>query len=216
MIGRPFIFVLAGINGAGKSSIGGAMVREAGLAWFNPDSYARLLMRETGCSQEEANSVSWSFGRDKLVHAIQHGLNFAFESTLGAQTIPNLLKEAARTHDVKILFCGLNSVELHLERVALRVARGGHDIPEGKIRERWERSRANLVALLPYLKSLQVYDNSISVLPGQAIPQPVLVLDFDRSEVIHPSRTDAAALSLVPDWAKPIIQAAFELSDQRR
>jgi hypothetical protein len=168
-------------------------------------------MKETGYSQEHANGVAWGYGRDKLVQAIRQGLSFAFESTLGAQTIPDLLKEASRTHEVRIWFCGLNSVELHLQRVAARVAGGGHDIPEGKIRERWERSRSNLVALLPYLASLQVYDNSVSVLPGQAIPDPVLVLDFDRNGVSYPGRNDAIALSATPDWAKPIVQAAFEL-----
>ena len=38
---RPCILVLAGVNGAGKSSVGGALLAEHGLAWFNPDSYAR-------------------------------------------------------------------------------------------------------------------------------------------------------------------------------
>jgi len=48
-----------------------------------------------------------------------------------------------------------------------------------------------------------------------SIPPPILVLDFVRGSVIHPSRTDAAALSSVPNWAEPIVQASFELSDQR-
>ena len=38
---RPFILVLAGVNGAGKSSVAGALLEEHGLTWFNPDSYAR-------------------------------------------------------------------------------------------------------------------------------------------------------------------------------
>ncbi|RYF64127.1 MAG: hypothetical protein EOO29_42925, partial [Comamonadaceae bacterium] len=38
---RPFILVLAGVNGAGKSSVGGGLLQEHGLEWFNPDSYAR-------------------------------------------------------------------------------------------------------------------------------------------------------------------------------
>jgi hypothetical protein len=36
---RPFILVLAGVNGAGKSSVGGAILADHGLTWFNPDTY---------------------------------------------------------------------------------------------------------------------------------------------------------------------------------
>ena len=40
---RPFIFALAGVNGAGKSSVGGTILREHGLDWFNPDTFARWV-----------------------------------------------------------------------------------------------------------------------------------------------------------------------------
>ena len=56
---RPFIFVLAGVNGAGKSSVGGALLEQHGLSWFNPDTYARELMRELGIDQAEANARAW-------------------------------------------------------------------------------------------------------------------------------------------------------------
>lgn len=208
---RPVILVLAGVNGAGKSSIGGARLRKAGLDWYNPDSYARALVRELGCSQGEANGAAWNFGRDRLEAAIKQGKNFAFETTLGASTIPAMLKAASATHDVKLWFCGLNSVELHLDRVAQRVARGGHDIAEAKIRERWENSRLNLVELIPFVATLHLYDNSASALPGEQIPPPKLLLHIQEGKLVFPGKNDAAALSAIPDWAKPIIQAALEL-----
>jgi predicted ABC-type ATPase len=40
----PRLYVLAGINGAGKSSIGGAMIRASGADYFNPDEAARDLI----------------------------------------------------------------------------------------------------------------------------------------------------------------------------
>ena len=55
---------------------------------------------------------------------------------------------------------GLASTELHIARVRSRVARGGHDIPEEKIRERYARSLLNLILVLPKLTELRVYDNS--------------------------------------------------------
>ena len=86
--------------------------------------------------------------------------DYAFETTLGANTIPALLRDACEQHEVSIWFCGLENVELHLQRVAERVEAGGHDIPEAKIRQRFDSSRLNLIELLPHLTTLHVYDNS--------------------------------------------------------
>src|SRR5690606_19277285 len=113
---------------------------------------------------------AWRHGRVLLEAALEQGCNHAFETTLGGRTIPALLERASRTHDVMMIFVGLASPEQHIGRVRLRVAHGGHDIPERKIRERWVTSRANLVRLLPLLARLQVFDNSVQVRLGDEIP----------------------------------------------
>lgn len=207
---RPFIFVLAGVNGAGKSSVGGAMLAEHGLAWFNPDTYARALVAQLGLSAAEANGRAWEYGRSLLEAAIASGTSYAFETTLGAKTIPAMLAAASRSHDVVMLFCGLASPEQHLARVQLRVTAGGHDIPEHKIRERWVTSRANLIELLPVLARLQVFDNSADAAPGQDIPDPVLVLETLAGRLVFPDAADTVALQATPAWARPIVQAAIE------
>jgi predicted ABC-type ATPase len=209
-VARPFIFVLAGVNGAGKSSVGGAMLAEHGLAWFNPDSFARELVAQLGLAVEEANARAWTHGRSQLEAAIANGTNYAFETTLGARTIPALLAEAAATHDVVMLFCGLRSPEMHIQRVRSRVASGGHDIPEHKIRERWVASRINLIRLMPQLARLQVFDNSTEAGPGQDIPEPVLVLEMVEGRVTYPVPDDTEVLESIPEWARPIVQAAIE------
>ena len=101
---------------------------------------------------------------------------------------------------------GLASPELHVERVAARVRRGGHAIPEEIIRRRYERSRLNLVQLMPSLAELRVYDNSADADPeaGQ-VPTPQLVLHLEAGRTVGPED-----LSQAPDWAKPIVAAALE------
>ena len=208
---RPFILVLAGVNGAGKSSVGGALLAEHGLAWFNPDTFARELVAQLGLTPEEANARAWNLGRERLEAAIAQGANYAFETTLGANTIPALLARAASSHDVVMIYCGLSSPEQHMARVRARVARGGHSIPEAKIRERWTASRANLIQLLPKLTRLQVFDNSAEALPGEEIADPVLVLELSSGEPIFPQPDDLTALAATPQWARPIVQAAIDL-----
>jgi hypothetical protein len=68
-------------------------------------------------------------------------------------------------------FVGLSSAELHMARVRSRVARGGHDIPEERIRERYDRSRINLIELMPRLTELKVYDNSFEADPHAGPPR---------------------------------------------
>lgn len=212
MAARPFILVLAGVNGAGKSSVAGALLEEHGLTWFNPDTCARELVAQLGLEQEEANAHAWHMGRERLEAAIAQGSSYAFETTLGANTIPALLARAAASHDVIMIYCGLSSPEQHMARVQARVARGGHHIPEAKIRERWIASRVNLIQLLPKLTRLQVFDNSAEAEPGEDIADPVLVLELNSGEPIFPQPDDHAALAATPPWARPIVQAAIELA----
>lgn len=205
---HPVLYVLAGVNGAGKSSIGGQHLFDAsGMPWFNPDTFAREYREATGCSQEEANALAWSEGMRRLDEAVANGTSYAFETTLGGRTVPAKIAAAAATHELVIWYCGLASPDLHVARVQARVAAGGHDIPEDKIRERCESSLVNLIALLPRLSSLIVYDNSAQVLPGKPIPDPVLVLDLHEGKVLFPDT--ATSIAATPDWAKPLVEAAL-------
>jgi predicted ABC-type ATPase len=142
-----------------------------------------------------------------LERAIREHLHFAFETTLGGNTIPRLLGEAARSGiEIFVWYVGLESPELHIERVAARVRRGGHPIPEEVIRQRYERSRLNLVQLLPSLMALRVYDNSEHADPEAAEPPaPRLVLHLEAGDILGPED-----LSQTPDWAKPIVAAALQ------
>jgi predicted ABC-type ATPase len=208
-MGRPVLLVLAGVNGAGKSSIGGnIMLRRAGMAWFNPDTYTRILV-QGGLSLSEANARAWKHGVNLLGQAIAAGHSHAFETTLGGATIANKIAAASRTHDVLMWFCGLSSPEQHIARVATRVAEGGHDIPEARIRERWVNAPLNLIELMPHLSELRLFDNSADAAPGDPVPDPVLVLHVRSGAVAFPIAL--MDLERTPDWAKPIVKAARDL-----
>jgi predicted ABC-type ATPase len=206
----PCIYVLAGTNGAGKSSVGGAMLRESGAEYFNPDEAAeRFISIAPGMTQEEANSAAWQQGKRLLERAITERLDFAFETTLGGHTITDLLARAlSEKIDVRIWYEGLATPELHIARVRSRVAAGGHDIPEARIRERFDQSRLNLVSLMPKLTELRVYDNSEEGDPRKGIaPQPRLLLHMSLGKIV-----DSCDLITTPGWAKPILALAMKIS----
>jgi len=207
----PRLFVLAGTNGAGKSSIGGATIRAHGAQYFNPDeAAARIRAAQPHLSATQANSAAWHEGKRLLQHAITQRLDHNFETTLGGQSFARLLKQAAESGiEVRIWYVGLASPEQHLARVKARVRKGGHDIPEADIRRRFDQSRLQLIQLLPHLTELRVYDNSHEADPhqGQA-PKPRLVLHWQSGAVRVPS--GAEALAQTPEWAKPVVMAALK------
>jgi predicted ABC-type ATPase len=219
--------VLAGTNGAGKSSIGGATLRAHGTPYFNPDeAAARIRQAQPHLSTTQANSAAWHEGKRLLQRAVAERLDYNFETTLGGRSFARLLREAAETgFEVRVWYVGLASPEHHLARVRARVAKGGHDIPEADIRRRFDQSRLQLIALLPWLSELKVFDNSTEADPhqGQA-PRPMLLLHWRRhvlpagaatgqlpgGQVLHPATPQA--LLATPEWAKPLVMAAMRAS----
>jgi predicted ABC-type ATPase len=208
------IYVLAGTNGAGKSSIGGEWIRASGGNYFNPDeATVRIRVANPGMALADANAAAWQESKSKLERAIAERGEFTFETTLGGNTIPGLLDSAASAGmAVHIWFVGLSSPELHMQRVRARVAKGGHDIPESKIRERYDNSRANLIRLLPKLAELRLYDNSADADPSTgARPEPMLILHWRNGKIAYMHEPKS-----VPEWTKPILAAAISATSRKR
>ena len=198
------ITVIAGVNGAGKSSIAGARLRSTGGDYFNPDEVARSLMDATSTlSLTEANATAWRMGFDQLSRAIDEQQDYTIETTLGGNSICQLLHDAIdRNQDVRIFFCGLASPELHIKRVAARVAKGGHDIPSAKIRERWIGTIHNLLGLIPRCAAVIVYDNSAPADNGG--PHPVCLFSLQGGNF------NRLPVEPMPEWAKPLASAAIK------
>lgn len=158
---RPVCAVLAGINGAGKSTAAQPLLREAlGVPSFtNADTIAR------GLNAFDVESEALKAGRIMLAHL--HELakarkSFAFETTLSGRAYAKWLAELVQDgYVVHLFYYWLDSPDLAVRRVAGRVRSGGHHIPEETIRRRYSRSVSNFLTLFrPVVTTWQVYDNS--------------------------------------------------------
>jgi len=197
--------VVAGTNGAGKSSIAAGFMPDPASDYFNPDAFAGALIA-AGKPPAEANALAWRMGYERLRTAIDDGQVFTFETTLGGDSIVVELHRAfKRRREVHVLYVGLSSVDLHIARVRARVRRGGHDIPVAKIRERYTKSVANLLTLIGKAASVQVFDNSTETPDG--VPSARLVFRMRGRTLVEPSVPDL--LRTCPEWAKPIAAAAI-------
>ena len=198
------ITIIAGVNGAGKSSVVGARLRDSGGEYFNPDeATGQLCSQDATMSLDEANASAWKIGFDQLSRAVDTGDPYTFETTLGGNSITNRLHEAIeRGRQIGIFYCGLASVDVHIQRVAERVLRGGHDIPVEMIRQRYHSSVSNLVTLIPECHQALVYDNSAPLRDNR--PSPIRLFHLVENRFIH------APIPDMPEWAKPIAGAALK------
>lgn len=154
----PLAVFLVGTNGSGKSSLRNYLNLSDIQTNIDPDVLNRVYRAKYPDSyQVEAGKQALKMYDD----ALQNGLNICLESTLaGRGTMQRIIAAKSAGYFTLAYYIGLNSVELNLERIALRVARGGHDIPENMVRRRFNESANNLVLIKDYLDEIYLLDNS--------------------------------------------------------
>ena len=128
----PRVIIFAGPNGAGKSTHADAIVAALGINTFvNADYIAR------GLSGRNADAVAMQAGRIMLTRLKELAVarkDFAFESTLSSRSFAPFLRQLkAQGYQVAIYYFSLTSASLAVRRVKLRVAMGGHDVPEDTV-----------------------------------------------------------------------------------
>jgi len=156
----PSLFIIAGANGAGKTTASKIIFPELLdiIEFVNADEIAK------GLSPFNPEGVSFEAGRIMLrrIHQlISERKNFAFETTLSSKTYLKLIEEVkAHTYSVVLIFLYLNSSEIAKQRVKKRVNEGGHHIPDEVIERRYLRGIQNLELFLNLVDDWYLYDNS--------------------------------------------------------
>ena len=156
------IIVVAGPNGAGKSTFAAEYLKKegAGRPFVNGDDIAaRLNPENPAAAAQEAGRIALQ----QMKAYVASGTDFAVETTLSGRAYAVRIRRwQARGYRVTIIYLRLPSAEHAVERVAQRVAEGGHDIPESVVRRRFVRSWANFLDLYrDVADEWQVYDNSV-------------------------------------------------------
>ncbi len=161
-MGTQRVLVLAGPNGAGKTTMSRALVRdEFGIEDFvNADFIAQGLV---GFAPERAAVAAGRLLLHRIRELAAAGSEFAFETTLASRTFAPWFRSLQRRgYEVLLVFVWVPSPELSISRVAMRVAAGGHHVPEAIIRRRFQRSIANFHRLyLPVVDRWWCYDNRL-------------------------------------------------------
>ena len=155
------LYIIAGCNGAGKTTASFTILPEVlGCKEFiNADEIAK------GLSPFQPERVAMQAGRIMLARMdelLQKGETFAFETTLATKSYKQKIEWAqANGYEVTLLFFWLRNVTMAKERVAQRVAEGGHSIPSQTIERRYHNGIANLFAIyMDMVDICYIFDNS--------------------------------------------------------
>lgn len=148
---KPMVLVLAGPNGSGKSTI--TQFFDVVGTYTNVDD----MVSATGMSNEEA-----AIRADEMRYrSIEKKEDFTFETVLSSRYKLDILKKAkSEGYFIKCIFVLTVDASVNVARVAARVALGGHNVDEDKIRSRYEKSLDNIKRLMKICDILHVYDNT--------------------------------------------------------
>ena len=158
---RKKCYIIAGPNGAGKTTFANEFlpVEAECLNFINADLIAQ------GLSPFRPNKVAVEAGRLMIQHindCVKRNEPFAFETTLSGKGYIKKIKDwKAKQYEIIIYYLKVPSVEFAIERVKLRVAQGGHNVPEQDIIRRFGRSWINFQQIYKSLAdSWIVFDTS--------------------------------------------------------
>jgi predicted ABC-type ATPase len=178
--------LLAGPNGAGKSTLYDTRVRPQFAGPFiNADVIQRDELRDASMA---ASYEAAQIAAKRRAEMLAQGRSFATETVFSHPSKLEVI-EAARAKGflVIVMHVGVESADLSVARVAGRQEEGGHDVPEEKIRARFDRGQPLIRQAVLHADRGMVFDNSRLNEP----PRQVLVFARGRLLKVEP---------ILPHW----------------
>ncbi len=152
---RPIIVAIAGSNGAGKTTFFHTHLADTELQFVNADDLAHELDIGAYEAAEAAAALRQAF----VARRVSFVFETVFSDPVGEKV--SFLRDAVNLgYEVVLIFIHIADVETSVQRVSMRVAQGGHDVPDEKLQSRFPRTLANLQRAIDRLPHVLVYDNS--------------------------------------------------------
>lgn len=185
---RPIVVAIAGPNGAGKTTFYYSHVAPAGLRFVNAD----VLAHELTIPPYDAARLAGELRKTLVARKESFAFETVFSDPVGDK-VGFLEETVGQGFEVVLCFIGLSGPQQSIERVAMRVSQGGHDVPDEKLLARYPRTMQNLREACSRLPHVLIYDNSDLGTPYRH------VATFE-----HAKRTSLA--EAVPTWLRSIME----------
>jgi predicted ABC-type ATPase len=191
----PLLFVIAGPNGSGKTTITSEVLASEWLedaVYINPDIVAQEKFGNW--NSPEAVREAALYCEQWRERCLANGESLIFETVMSAPDKIDFIRRAKQAgYFVRIFFISTANPTINAARIARRVMKGGHDVPIPKIISRYIKSIANCAEIAPEVDRLYVYDNSLEDVKAQPLFR---LRDGDLGKLYVES---------VPEWAKNIL-----------
>jgi predicted ABC-type ATPase len=202
--------MVAGPNGAGKTTLTKALrLRGIDLGeYINPDDIAEELQGSYEARVARAQALA-DLRREACIAA---GRSFSFETVMSHPSkIDTLERAKAAGFFVQLFFVGIDDPRTSIDRVASRVAQGGHDVPLDRIVPRWHRTMGLLARAIATAHRSFVFDNSNTATVDTTDPRLIVQIDKlqDNVEIMHHA--------VIPAWVRryavdPLLPASEHVS----
>ena len=138
---KKILYILAGANGSGKSTIAKELLQEHKLEYVNADDIAKEL------NPINISKVKISAGKEtkkRIESCFKEKLSFAVETTLSGNNYINTFKTAKELkYRIILLYTFVDNSKTCIERIKVRVKNGGHPVPDEDVIRRYKRSISN-------------------------------------------------------------------------
>ncbi len=177
MIRQPNLYIIAGANGAGKTTSAFTVFPEI----MNCKEYvnADLIAKALSPFNPEANSIE--AGRimiSRINKLINENVSFAFETTLSSRSFFTLIEKAKKNNfKINLIFLWIDDHKVAIRRVESRVKEGGHSIPADIIKRRYLRGIYNLINIY-----LELSDYTLIVDNTGVLPKRIAELKFENGK----------------------------------
>lgn len=192
---KPLLIVIAGPNGSGKTTITSQVLRSEWVedaVYINPDNVAQERFGDW--NSDDAVRDAANYCKEWRERCLRNGKSLIFETVMSAEDkVDFILRAKCAGYFVRVFFVSTDNPSINASRIAIRVMKGGHDVPISKIISRYRKSILNCIEIAPIVDRLYVYDNSIDNRAAE------LLFRLRDGKVVKQYQV------LIPEWAKGII-----------
>lgn len=177
--------IIGGVNGTGKSSLTGAIKAE------RHDLGMIIDVDKLAAAGNLSNIAAGKMAINKINDCLSRGVSFTQETTLSGYKTERTVQEARNNgYYIRLYYIGLDTSEECLKRIKNRVEKGGHDIPTGDVKRRFEVRFDSLIKILPYCDEVTLFDNDNGF---------VEVAEYKNGEIIPKGQN-------LPEWLKELMR----------
>ncbi len=177
--------IVAGVNGAGKSSLTGVLRTEMTNLGKIVDVDKMIVKCGGNVIEGDKKSI------ELIDECLEKEICFTQETTLSGHRILATVKKAIeKGYYIRLYYVGLNTVEESLVRIENRVKKGGHNIPDAYVKRRFNKRFEDLTTILQYCDEATFYDNENGF---------VAVAEYKNGEILQIG-------NLKPEWLNELLE----------